>query len=187
VRALVVYESMFGNTRLIAEAIAAGLNVHLPAEVSDVGATPTRLADDVVLLVVGGPTHAFGLSRPATRRSAHDQGAAASIQVGLREWMAALPRADRPVAVASFATRVSKPRVPGSAARAARKALRRLGYRAQLAAEDFWVVGTPGPLLDGEADRARRWGAALAAQVAASAPAGGQPYDDQRPMPRGAG
>jgi hypothetical protein len=145
---------------------------HLPVDVTDVGTAPARPAD-VVLLVVGGPTHAFGLSRPATRKSARDQGATAPVEVGLREWLAALPPVDRPVAVATFSTRVAKPRVPGSAARAARKALRRSGYPVELAAEDFWVAGTPGPLLDGETDRARDWGAALGARMATSVPAGG--------------
>lgn len=172
-RALVVYESMFGNTGAVAEAVAAGLAAHLSVEVSDVGAAPPAVPAEVALLVVGGPTHAFGLSRRSTRQSARDQGARSPIELGLREWLAALPPAGRPVAVATFATRVARPRVPGSAARSARKALRRSGYQPVLAVEDFWVAGTPGPLRDGETHRARQWGEALGACVAASAPAGG--------------
>jgi len=172
-RALVVYESMFGNTRAVAEAVAAGLAERLSVDVSDVGAAPATVSSDVALLVVGGPTHAFGLSRRSTRQSARDQGAREQIEFGLREWLATLPAATRPAAAATFATRVAKPRVPGSAARSARKALRRSGYEPVLAVEDFWVAGTAGPLRDGEIDRARRWGAALAARVTASAPASG--------------
>ena len=172
-RALVVYESMFGNTRAVAEAVAAGLAAHLPVDVRGVSAAVPVVPIDVTLLVVGGPTHAFGMSRRSTRQSARDQGARSPVESGLREWLAALPPASSSVASASFATRVAKPRVPGSAARSARKALRQSGYRPVLAAEDFWVVGTPGPLRDGETDRAREWGAALGARVALSAPAGG--------------
>jgi hypothetical protein len=43
--------------------VARGLDDHVPTEVVEVGAAPARLAEDVDLVVVGGPTHAFGLSR----------------------------------------------------------------------------------------------------------------------------
>ena len=65
-KVLVVYESMFGNTKAIAEAIGEAL----AAEVVEVSDAPDVLPDDVGLLVVGAPTHAFSLSRPATRQSA---------------------------------------------------------------------------------------------------------------------
>jgi flavodoxin len=73
-RALIVYESMFGNTRQIAEAVAEGLRAGhdaAPVEVGlvEVGEAPATVAD-VDLLVVGGPTHALGMSRPETRQSA---------------------------------------------------------------------------------------------------------------------
>lgn len=61
--ALVVFESMFGNTAEVARAVARGLDDHAPTEVVEVGAASARLAEDVDLVVVGGPTHAFGLSR----------------------------------------------------------------------------------------------------------------------------
>jgi flavodoxin len=67
----VVYESTNGNTRKIAETIAEGLK---PAEVA-VAAMGHADADLIVradLLVVGGPTHTFGMSRPQTRTAAAD-------------------------------------------------------------------------------------------------------------------
>jgi flavodoxin len=66
-RALVVYESMFGNTQAIANAIVQGLSGRMRVEALEVGVAPATIDDDVALLVVGGPTHAFGLSRPQTR------------------------------------------------------------------------------------------------------------------------
>jgi flavodoxin len=60
-RALVVYESMFGNTEAIAHAIAEGLSPHLSVELVEVSAAPITLRD-VDLLVTGAPTHAFGLT-----------------------------------------------------------------------------------------------------------------------------
>ena len=160
-KALVVYESMFGNTRTVAEAIADGLRVAYDVTLSEVGAAPAAVPDDVALLVAGGPTHAFGLSRESTRADARKQagGTVVSGGIGLREWLDALPRGSADAA--TFDTRVSHPRVPGSAAKKAAKRLRHSGFRVA-EAETFWVSRTPGPLDPGEVERARAWGAGLA-------------------------
>ena len=63
VRALVVYESMFGNTERIARAIRDGLRQSVPTEIVPAYRAPTVVPADVRLLVVGGPTHAFSMSR----------------------------------------------------------------------------------------------------------------------------
>jgi hypothetical protein len=114
----------------------------------------------VDLLVVGGPTHAFGMSRPGTRQSAAQQAerGLVSARIGLREWLGTLPESSGRVAVATFDTRIAKPRLPGSAAAAAEKRLRRLGFRLVVPSKSFYVEGTTGPLVDGEPERARRWG-----------------------------
>ena len=72
-RALVVYESMYGNTKEIAAAVADGLSTRMPVQLTEVGAAPTVLADDIGLLVVGGPTHAHGMSKPESRASAAER------------------------------------------------------------------------------------------------------------------
>jgi hypothetical protein len=170
--ALVVFESMFGNTRQIADAVTEGLSEHLPVELVEVGAAPATIGDDVELLVVGGPTHAFGLSRPGTRQSAAQQAKdrLVSTSIGLREWLGTLPKGSPDVAVAAFDTRISKPRLPGSAAAAAEKRLRRLGFRVLARPQSFFVEGTTGPLLRGERERARRWGEELAVGLGAARP-----------------
>jgi hypothetical protein len=167
-RALVVFESMFGNTQVIAKAVADGLSSTMNAGLMEVGAAPRRIAGDVDLLVVGGPTHAFGLSREKTRQSAADQteDVLVSQGIGLREWLADL-EVGAGIGAATFDTRINKPRVPGSAARGAEKRLRRLGLRIAVPAESFYVDGTTGPLVDGEAERARRWGERLGAETTA--------------------
>jgi hypothetical protein len=160
--ALVVFESMFGNTQKIAEAVAEGLARHLRVERMEVGHAPTVFSGDVELVVVGGPTHAFGLSRPGTRQSAAEQaeGGLVSTEMGLREWLGTLQKGSSRIAVATFDTRISKPRLPGSAA--AEKRLRRLGFRLLARPESFYVEGTTGPLVGGELERAHRWGKELA-------------------------
>lgn len=165
-RALVVFESMFGNTQVIADAIADGLSGHMRVDALEVGVAPTTIDDDVALLIVGGPTHAFGMSRPQTRQDAARQATDGLVSsgIGLREWLTNL-EGSAGVAAATFDTRISKPRLPGSAARAAEKRLRRLGSGIIAPAETFYVDGTRGPLLEGEKKRARRWGESLGSKT----------------------
>jgi hypothetical protein len=170
--ALVVVESVFGNTRRIAEAVAEGLGPRVHARVVDVVAADVVEADAVAgadLLVVGGPTQAFGMTRPATRRSAAEQAGAGAVaaQVGLREWLETLALAQPGRLAAAFDTRTDHPRMPGSAAAGAARRLRRLGYRMVTGPESFRVTGTKGPLVGGELERARMWGSALVARIVA--------------------
>ncbi|WP_062437925.1 flavodoxin family protein [Herbidospora daliensis] len=162
-RALVVCESMFGNTMKIAEEVARGLGGTMPAEVVEVGAAPAVLPADVGLLVVGGPTHAFGMSRPGTRKSALEQAPEGLVSKGggVREWLNAL-HVNRPTAAAAFDTRIRAGLFAGSAAKAVHKALRR--HRMILIAppENFYVTATKGPLEETEAARAFDWGRSLA-------------------------
>jgi hypothetical protein len=171
-RALVVYESMFGNTKVVADAVADGLATRLHVTAVEVSAAPTAM-DDVALVVVGGPTHAFGMSRPGTRQDAakQSQRPLVSAGIGLREWLDTVQGASPGVAAAAFDTRIEKPRLPGSAARAAERRLRRLGFRIAARPASFYVAGTPGPLVDGEPERARRWGEHLGSLVTAGQPA----------------
>ena len=166
-KTLIVYESMFGDTQLIADAIAAGLSANGAVDVVDVievGTAPTSIGVDVDLLIVGGPTHAFSMSRPSSREDASRQAGEKAIISrgrGIREWLETLT-VQKGLAVATFDTKVSKPHLPGSAGRAAEKRLRRKGCRIIAPAEDFYVTGTRGPLNHGEQVRARSWGADLA-------------------------
>ena len=59
--ALVVYESMFGNTEQIARAIADGLSESVEVQVAEVANAPTEPDPDTALIVAGGPTHAFSM------------------------------------------------------------------------------------------------------------------------------
>ena len=166
-QALVVYESMFGDSQAIAEAVAAGLSGEMAVNVVEVGAAPASVDRDVDLLVVGGPTHAFGMSRPATRDDALTKSEGAGVVSkgdGLREWLDAV-HVELDVPAVAFDTRINKPRVPGSAAHAAQRRLRHIGCSTVAPAESFYVHGTRGPLIDGEVDRAQQWGRQLLAKL----------------------
>jgi flavodoxin len=168
---LVVYESMYGNTRAIAEAIAEGLG---GAPVRPVGEAGDVSAD---LLVVGGPTHMHGLTTSSSRKMAakavEEDGhgelvPGAADGPGLREWLRDLPKVDGTRA-ATFDTRLDRSAaLTGSAARGIARRLHRRGYDV-IDRESYLVEDSEGPLEDGELDRARAWGEKLATALAATA------------------
>lgn len=163
-QAIVVVESMFGNTREVAAAIARGITAAgADVTVADVDGAPTRMGE-LDLLVAGGPTHAFGLSRKATREAAVEKGAEATsgaVDAGLRDWLGVATPGASVIAAAAFDTRIKKRGVPGSAARTAHRLLRRAGFRVIAPPTSFWVEQTSGPLTTGEVDRAVAWGTEL--------------------------
>jgi hypothetical protein len=157
-KALIIVESMFGNTRTIADHIATSLRRRrMSVEVYDVEAAPRSIPDDVDLLVVGGPTHAFGLSRSRTRADAVSRGAPTPADTGLRDWLDAPPDIRGRPGIAVFDTRIQKPLLPGSAARSAFRKLRRSGWRLLVKPTSFYVEDVAGPLRTGEEARAERW------------------------------
>jgi Flavodoxin len=174
-KAVVIYESMFGNTHLVADAVAEGLRAH--AEVVEV---PLARARDAVaaggdLVVVGGPTHAFGMSRATTREGALEQAHKPGHELpldpdapgpGLREWLGrvdGLPRAG-----AAFDTRVHMPAaLTGRASRGIARQLRRHGTELLALPESFFVT-KQNALEPDEAARARAWGDQLGTRMQAA-------------------
>ena len=161
-KALVVFESLWGNTEQVARAIAAGLEESAEVEVVDVREAPAS-PGDVDLVVAGGPTHAFSMTRSSTREDAVRQGAPHGTgEPGLREWLDAQPR-DAHHRIATFDTRVTKVHhLPGSAAKSAARSARKHGYDLAARPESFYVEDMEGPLAAGELDRATAWGRTLA-------------------------
>lgn len=167
-RALVVYESMYGNTRQIAEAIAGALG---GTTVPVAEATAERVAD-ADLVVIGGPTHMFGMSRPSSRKSAATAAAKPNSGLrlepnatgpGVREWLAEHVRDVRAAAV--FDTRIKLPMlVGGRASRRIAAVLRRNRVKLVAGPQSFLVDKT-NHLLHGELDRAERWGRDLATEA----------------------
>lgn len=164
--ALVVYESMFGNTRKVAEAIARGLGDAVVLPVSKATADTVAGAD---LLVVGGPTHMHTMSRPGSREMAvrmaakpdsnlHPEPLAAG--PGLREWLAGLGRVE--IEFAAFATRGSAPAAfTGRAAKAFHRRLRRHGAH-PLDTPHSFVIDKNNAIPSSELSRAELWGNQLA-------------------------
>lgn len=170
-RAIVIYESMFGNTRMIARAIGDGLKPIYDVEVRPVAMVSRAELEGVDLIVAGGPTHVRGMSRPSTRAGARkqvdDPGSGLTLEPGatrpgLRELFDGVAglRAD----AAAFDTRIDKPPiVTGRASRKIDRLLKRCGCRPIARPESFLVDSKPTVLVAGEEERARGWGAHLAA------------------------
>ncbi|PYF99095.1 Flavodoxin [Georgenia satyanarayanai] len=159
-KALVVYESHFGNTGRVARAVAAGLRTGAEVEVLDVADAPPVGAVDADLLVIGAPTHVLGLSRPDSRREAMERaGLEEESRPGIREWLEEGGELTVPVAV--YDTRTHESKLPGSAARAVVRRLRQLKVPVVAPPEHFAVHGSEGPLAPGEEERATEWGRGL--------------------------
>jgi len=168
-RALVVFESMFGNTEKVAAAVARGLQLEgVDTGLVEVSAAPPRLAAGTDLLVVGGPTHVFGMSRASTRADAVRQGAPAERAVtGLREWLESVEiDVEHAPTMASFDTRVTKVRwLPKAAGPSAAHVSRRRGLDQLVKPCGFLVDDLRGPLADHELERAVAWGRVLGATL----------------------
>jgi flavodoxin len=141
-KALVVYDSVHGNTEQIARAIAEALAPAGEVALHRVGeADPSELTA-VDLLIVGSPTHG-GKPTPA-----------------IQELLGMVPpNALANVSVAAFDTRVRNfiATLFGYAAGRIASSLQDKGGRLAAAPEGFIVKGREGPLDSGEAERAAGW------------------------------
>jgi hypothetical protein len=174
-KAVVVYESMFGNTHLIADEVANGLRDGGVDDVLvvQVGAADADTLADADLVVVGGPTHVHGMSRESTRKAAAEMVEKPDSDVtlepdaegeGLREWFDEL---DGTITkAAAFDTRAAIPAaMSGRASKGIAKRLRAHGATLLVDPESF-LVSKENHLLDHEAEHARAWGAQLASAAA---------------------
>jgi hypothetical protein len=160
-KAVVVYESHFGNTAAVARAIAEGIGPDARVLNTD-EATPEAIGD-ADLIVAGAPVIAFGLSRDGMKAqiAAAAENAPTPADVShplLRTWLDRLPAGPR--MGAAFETRIWWS--PRGATGTIESRMKRIGYRIAGKAERFIVAGGYGPLRDGEVDRAHAWGAKLA-------------------------
>ncbi|MGB6570820.1 MAG: flavodoxin domain-containing protein [Trebonia sp.] len=175
-RALVVYESMYGNTHAVAVSIAAGLSTRHDVTLVPVTRATPELVAATDLLVVGGPTHLHRMSTAASRRWAADaarkQGGGLTMDPdadgpGVRGWLEGAGSlgslgGQNTFAVA-FDTRLSGvPLFTGRASRGISRLLAGQGCRTFAAPESF-LVSKKDTLRDGEAARARAWGAMIGA------------------------
>jgi hypothetical protein len=159
-RTVIIYETLYGNTREVAEELARVGREHgevllVPAEEAG-----RELTDDADLLLIGGPTHLHGLSWKATRQvgvsMTERRPGIDAPGPGLRDWFHRVGRVDGTPA-AAFDTRTDGPEfLTGRASLGISRRLRHHGF-VEVAAPKSFVVDADNVLLDGEVERAGRW------------------------------
>ena len=160
-KAVVVYESLWGNTAAVARAVAEGLGAEVRALTT--AEASAEAISGVDLIVAGAPVLGFQLPTDGMRDSIASNPAGAPrppdlSHPSMRSWLATLP--DGLGACAAFETGLRWS--PGGATSAIARSLEQAGYRPLVKGQRFVVKGKWGPLRDGELERARRWGAELA-------------------------
>lgn len=150
-KALVIYDSYFGNTEKIAQAVGRGLGAEHEVAVLRVGDVAPEHLSGLGILIAGSPTRAF---RATAAMMTLIKGLPRNSLTGVR--------------VAAFDTRIAIEEVNY---RFLNVIVRLFGYAAQpmldkllakggtqaLAAEGFFVTDTEGPLREGELERAEAW------------------------------
>lgn len=162
-RAAVIYDSQYGNTAQIAQAIADGLKSAatdaMEVDLRKIGDVQPEQMSGLDMLIAGSPTHGF---RPTP---------------AIKNFLKAIPKnALRGVKVAAFDTRFTEDEINshgllskmvevfGYAAQPIAERLEKRGGERAAPPEGFYVAGTEGPLLEGELERAVEWGRALLAK-----------------------
>jgi len=172
-KTVIVYESMYGNTHLVAEKLAEGVNSRAEAVLVPVSEATPEVIADADFIVVGGPTHMHGLTWSATRRAAesdaekHDDRALDpdAEGEGLRTWFHTIDQGnERPSA--AFDTRFDGPaEFTGRASKGIARRLRHHGFRVIVDPESF-LVDKENHLVPGEGNRARAWADGLVDKLA---------------------
>ena len=154
-KVLIIYDSSFGNTEQIAQAIGHALGSQEDVEVLRVGNVKPEQLTGLKLLIVGSPTHGF---RPTP---------------AINSLLGGIPMNGlRGVKVAAFDTRISINDIDppivrfigrfvvklfGYAAKPIADRLKKKGGELTIPPEGFYVKGTEGPLKEGELERAADW------------------------------
>lgn len=143
--ALVVYDSVYGNTQQVARAVSDVLASRANTRLVRVSEAAGLDLAGIDLLMLGSPTHGW---RPTP---------------AMRDLLDRLPEGSlRNLPAAAFDTRLRGIRLlTGSAARSLAKTIERMGARLILPPESFLVVRSEGPLAEGELTRATEWARAL--------------------------
>lgn len=153
-KALVVYDSFFGNTEKIAQAIGQGLGSQGEVEARRVGdVTPQQLVG-VQLLIVGTPTRGFRASE-ATMKFLNSLSPGTLKGVKVAAFDTRLSLKDLNNAVLNF---VFWLKIGGYfAAKSIADALQKCGGELLKPPEGFFVKASEGPLKEGELERAGEW------------------------------
>jgi flavodoxin len=154
-KALVVYDSVFGNTEKVAQTIGQALADSCQGETLPVSQVTSEKLRELDILVVGSPTRGFrpieGITRFLNGLSKEQLDGLQVAAFDTRIWLETI---DSSV----FRFVVDK---GGYAADTIAKSLKKKGGTLVVAPEGFLVTGEEGPLKEGELERAAAWAGKL--------------------------
>jgi flavodoxin I len=141
-KALIVYDSVYGNTEKIASAIGESITHSGEVKVLWAGeADPSELAS-IDLLIIGSPVHGGRPTPP------------------VQDFLSRMAQQSlKGIKVAVFDTRATSKfaKIFGNAAGRIAGQLTKKGAVVTVPPEGFFVTGTKGPLKEGELERAANW------------------------------
>ncbi len=138
-KVLIVYDSQFGNTEKVAQAVAASLGTKEDTHLAKVEMVKPEDMKGLDILIVGSPVHAWGPTK--------------AVKLFLKSLK---PEILSGVRAAAFDTGYPS-RMAGSAAKKIEKSLIKSGCSIVAPTVKFAVTGNKGPLADGELDKATAW------------------------------
>lgn len=150
-KVLIVYDSYFGNTEKVAQAVGDALGGEAEVEVRRVAEVQPAQVTSLDALIVGSPTRAFSATPP------------------VKQFLGGIPRQGLDgIKVAAFDTRIAVEetgprflaflvRIFGYAAEPIAARLKRKGGTRAAPPAGFIVEGSEGPLREGELERAADW------------------------------
>jgi flavorubredoxin len=135
-KAIVIYDTVFGNTEKVARALASGMKEQgIQVDIANVQKVEVNKLKEYDLLAIGGPTHKTGISEP------------------MKDFLEKLKSVEvKGKKAFAFDTRL-KIRVAGSAAKKIEKELKKLGISIVKSYSSAIVVGREGPLEEGTEER----------------------------------
>jgi len=151
-KTLVMYDSEFGNTEIVANAIGEVLGTKGEVEVLRVSNVPSEAVVGMDLLVVGSPTQQF---KPTGATSTFLKGIPKNSLKGTKvaafDTRLTIEEIEETTVLAFFV------RIFGYAAKPIGDALKKKGGELVIPPEGFLVQGMKGPLVEGELERAETW------------------------------
>lgn len=149
---IIIYDSFFGNTKKISQAMANAISDHVKVDLRKVGEVSPDEIKEVETLIIGSPTRKFNASEATVR------------------FLKLIPKNSlNNVRVAAFDTRNTQEELNkykilslmvklfGYAAEKISNKLRKLGGIEVVTPQGFYVNGIEGPLVEGELERAAQW------------------------------
>lgn len=162
-KALIIYDSAFGNTEQIAQAVGGAIGSPDDVKVLRVGDVKPDHLVGINLLILGSPTQRFRpLPSISNMLNGIPQNSLVSVKVAAFDTRLTIEEINKTPVLAFFV------RLSGDSAYAAKHIaiqLKKKGGQLIVPPEGFFVEGMEGPLVEGELERAKEWAKQISAKI----------------------